>query len=365
MRVTKVESFPITLALTQPIQMSHITISESHNVLVKVTTDDGIVGWGEGVLAARLTGETQGRILASIGYLAPMIVGQDPLRRTALWNTMMGAVYGNRTAIGAIDIALFDIAGKAHGLPVYELIGGKSRDIVPSMTLLGSGDPAADAKEAAERYDSGFRWFKLKLGLSDPDTEVETFAAMADAVGDDAVLCGDANEAWTEMEAIRFINRLEGLPVRFIEQPIAGGDPAALVRVAERVPIGVCADEGIQSLSDIIGYGPTPVAGVSLKLIKLGGITGVMRGAHLCEAHRLHINLAGKVAESTIASAANVHAAAAIRELHFGVSPANKGIAADVSQDPLQLVDGNFVVPTGPGLGIDVDEDLVAKLGST
>lgn len=362
MRVTKVESYPITLTLTQPIKMSHITITESHNVLVKVTTDEGTVGWGEGVLAARLTGETQGRIMASIDHLAPMIIGEDPLRRTALWNRMTAAVYGNRTAIGALDIALFDIAGKARNVPVYELIGGQFRNIVPAMTLLGSGDPAADAKDAAERYENGFRWFKLKLGLADPDTEVETFAAMADAVGDDAVLCGDANEAWTEMEAIRFIRRLEGLPVRFIEQPIAGGDPAALVRVAERVPIGVCADEGIQSLSDIIGYGPTPVAGVSLKLIKLGGITGVMRGAHLCEAHRLHINLAGKVAESTVASAANVHAAAAIRQLHFGVSPANKGIAADVSRDPLTLVEGSFAVPGGPGLGVDVDENLVEEL---
>lgn len=362
MRVTQVESFPITLSLNHPIKMSHVTIAESHNVLVKVSTDEGIVGWGEGVPAASLTGETQSRILASVEHLAPRVIGEDPRNRTPLWNSLTSAVAGNRTAIGAIDIALHDISGKAFGLPVHQLLGGQHRQMVPALTLLGTGDPAADAGEAAGRYASGYRWFKLKLGLTDPDTELETFEAIAAAVGDDAVLSGDANEAWSEGEAIRFIRRLDGLPIRFIEQPIPAGDPAALARVAGRVPISICADESIQSPGDIIRVSDTAVAGVSLKLIKLGGITGVMRGARLCESHRLHINLAGKVAESTVAAAANVHAAAAMHETYYGVSPANQGVAREVSHRPIAMVDGAFPVPQAPGLGVEVDEGLVEDL---
>ncbi|MGI9604683.1 MAG: mandelate racemase/muconate lactonizing enzyme family protein [Acidimicrobiales bacterium] len=355
MKITSIEAIPITVPLSKPIVMSHITVERSHNVLVKVTTDDGLVGWGEGVEATDLTGDTQQSIQAAIEFLGPRIVGEDPMRRSALWSAMGSMIHANETAIGAIDIALHDIAGKALGVPVAELLGGIVRRSVPALTMVGSGDPDADIAAARTKYDAGYRWFKVKLGIGELADELRTVKGVCDELPSDAVVCGDANQGWTEPESIRFLRGLDGCPVSFIEQPIRQGDLGAMTRVAHASPVPICADQSVHSLLDIASFWRTGVAGVSLKLVKLGGITGVMRGAALCESLGLSINLAGKIAESSVAATANVHCAAAMRAVDFGCSPGNQGISGDVTTKTLAVVDGSFDLPEGPGLGIDVD----------
>lgn len=362
MRVTAVDSFPVTIPLRKPVQMSHVTIAASHNVLVRVSTDEGIEGWGEGVEAFDLTGENQGRIKAAIDALGQDLIGKDPLTYTAHWHNWRRRVYENSTAIGALDIALHDLAGRALGLPVHQLLGGAIRNEIPALTLIGSGDPEADRSSFEAKYQAGYRWFKLKLGITDPSREAHTFRLITEAAASDVVICGDVNAGWGEHEALRFLSSIADLPVRFVEQPTR--DRRSLLRLADRSPIPICADESAHSLQDILDFATTSLAGVSLKLIKLGGITGVMRGAALCQTAGLHINLAGKVAESSIAAAANLHCAAAIGDLHFGCSPGNQGIAADVTTDPPNMEEGVFTVPTAPGLGVEVDETLVKELAS-
>lgn len=358
MKITAVESYPIALPLAKPVQMSNAFIERSNNVLVKISTDAGISGWGEGVEALALTGENQGRIKAGIDDVGARLIGRDPLQRNELWLDMQRGVRGNKTAIGAIDIALHDIGGKAFEVPVYQLLGGAVRTHIPALTLIGSGDSDADVATFESLYESGYRWFKLKLGIGDQGSEIKTLAAIA--TRGDVVLCGDANGAWDEFDSIRFLRAIDGLGVRFIEQPTL--ERKALNRVAAASPIAICADESAGSLDDIINFGASAVSGVSLKLIKLGGITGVMRGAVLCDSLGLAINLAGKVAESSIAAAANLHCAAAMSALAFGCSPGNQAVGTEVTQMPVKAVAGVFTVPAGIGLGVEVDEDLVAAL---
>lgn len=364
MRITAVDVIPFTLPLAKPIVMAHTTVDHSDNVLVKVTTGEGLVGWGEAVSAPRLTGDTQGGLVAAVEHLAPRLVGSDPARRTALWADLAGAVLGNRSAIGAIDIALHDLVGKRFGVAVVDLLGGRHRDEVPALTMVGTGNTDADVAAAADKHDQGYRWYKVKLGIGDAATELATMAGVRDAVGSESVLCADANGAWTEPEAVRFLRQLSGLDVAFVEQPIADGDPEGLVRIATGVDVPICVDESLHSLEDIVRYAGTGIAGVSLKLVKLGGLTGLMRGAQLCDHHRLNVNLAGKIAESSIAAAANVHAAAAMSNIRFGVSPGNQGLGADVTKNPVTIDNGSYRVPDGPGLGVEVDEDLVEALRS-
>lgn len=355
MKIVSVEAIPIQVPLTKPIVMSHITVHQSDNVLVKVTTDDGVIGWGEGVEATDLTGETQRSIQAAIEFMGERIIGQDPMRRTALWSEVANLMYANETAAGAIDIALHDIAGKVLDVPVAELLGGVTRREIPALTMVGSGVPDADIAAARAKYDQGYRWFKVKLGIGDIADELSTVLGMRAELPADAIVSGDANQGWSEPEAIRFLTALDGEDIRFIEQPIRQGDHAAMLRVTHASPIPICADQSVHSFADIASFWRTGVAGVSLKLVKLGGITGVMRGAHLCEALGLSINLAGKIAESSVAAAANIHCAAAMRAIDFGCSPGNQGISSDVSTKPLTIEDGHYTLPTGPGLGIDVD----------
>jgi len=355
MKIASIETFPITVPLVKPIVMSHITIEQSDNVLVKVTTDEGHVGWGEGVEATDLTGETQQSIQAAIDFIGPKLIGEDPMRRSSLWAAMSKMMYANETAVGAIDMALYDIAGKVLGVPVAELLGGVARRSIPALTMVGSGVPAVDIEAARTKYDAGYRWFKVKLGIGDAVDELETVRGVRGELPGDAVVCGDANQAWSEPEALRFLRALDGLDVRFIEQPIPQGDHSAMVRVAQASPIPICADQSVHSFSDIASFGRTGVAGVSLKLVKLGGITGVMKGAAMCEVLGLSVNLSGKIAESSVAAAANIHCAAAMHAIEFGCSPANQGLSADVTTTPLAIVEGHYELPDRPGLGIDVD----------
>jgi muconate cycloisomerase len=271
------------------------------------------------------------------------------------------AVHGNATAIGALDIALHDIAGKVHGVPVADLVGGRARGRIPALVLLGSGDPDADLATFKARYDQGIRWFKLKVGIGSEADEVETLARMAAAAGD-VVLCADANAAWSEQQSARFLERLRDIDLRFLEQPTRRRD--ALVRLAGHSPVALCADESANSLDDVLSFGGTALGGVSLKLIKLGGITGVMRGAALCEQLGLQVNVAGKIAESAISAAANLQCAAAMTETSYGCSPSNHVLAQDVCAAPPRIADGAYTVPQAPGLGIEVDEDMVAALAS-
>lgn len=364
MHIANMEVHPITMTLRTPVPMSNGVIEKSGNVLVELIGDDGSVGWGEGVEAPALTHQAQADIVADLKAMAPIVIGSDPMRRNQLWGRLKASRPEATTAIGAVDIAVHDLAGKALGVPVHELLGGAIRDRIPALTLVGSGDTSADAEKLVTRHAQGFRWFKIKLGMAPAEVELATMAKAMELVGDDGMVCGDVNEAWDEDQARSFLSRLDGERIRFIEQPVPREDRDALLRLAASAPVALCADESAGSLEAVLGFVGTPVGGVSLKLIKHGGVTGVMRGAAICSAGGLGVNLAGKVIESSISAAANLHCAAAMDRVDYGCSPANQGVVQDVTRSPITVSHGELDVPRGPGLGVDVDEGLVAELAS-
>ncbi len=364
MRVVTMDVFPVELTLSEPIPMSSGVITSTGNVLVRIVSDDGLAGWGEGVEAPALTGQRQSDVVADLDALRDVVVGMDPTRINECWMRVRRALPSATTALAAIDIAFHDLVAKSLDVPVHQIIGGSFRDRVPALTLVGSGHSLADIEKLEERAAEGFSWFKIKLGMGPAQTELGTLAAARDLVGPDGVVCGDANEAWAEDEATRFLDGAADIDVRFVEQPVPRTDPEALLRVADRSPIPVCADESAGSLESVLGFAGTSVSGVSLKLIKHGGITGVMRGAGICATAGLDVNLAGKVIESSISAAANLHCAAAMEAIDFGCSPANQGVVLDVTEDPVAVADGVFAVPNGPGLGIDVDGAILGRLAS-
>lgn len=342
--------------------MSSGVIESTGNVLVRLATSDGVVGWGEGVEAPALTGQSQSDIVSDLESLRELVVGSDALRVTDLWARLRASRPGATTALGALDIAIHDVVGKLLGIPVHRLLGGAVRDRIPALTLVGSGDGEGDVEKLEARREMGYSWFKIKLAMASPAVELKTLGRAVDLVGEGGVVCGDANEGWDEGEAVDFLSHLEGTAVRFVEQPVPRHDPLLLHRVAARSPVPICADESAGSLGDVLGFAGTAVGGVSLKLIKHGGITGVMRGAAICSEGGLGINLAGKVIESSISAAANLHCAAAMEHVDFGCSPANQGVVQDVTERPVVVSEGDFAVPTEPGLGVEVDEALVRQL---
>lgn len=359
MAIVKVEIYPIRVRLDHPVAMASGVISSCDNVLVKFTESDGATGWGEGVSALSVTGESQHHIIDGVARLAGRLIGLDPFDLEALSAVMAKAEA--RTAVTAIDLALWDLRGHLLGQGIVELLGGARRPLIAGLTLIGTGSRASDVEALIQRLEEGWTWFKLKVGMTAVDEEIATVSQLCELVGDSGVVCADANEGWDETSAHRFVSEAP-TGLAFLEQPVSRYDHLALQRLCHASATAICADESAATLDDLPGLADLGVRGVSLKLIKHGGISGVMKGGSSCENLGLEVNLAGKVAETSISAAANLHCAAALPSIGYGCSPANQGLVMDVTETPVTPLRGTFPVPPGAGLGISVDETLVDRL---
>ncbi len=343
--------------------MSFEEVRNAENLLVRIETNDGITGWGEAASAPTMTGETLGSMMAAVRYLAPHLEGLPAADIAAVMHRAGQYLYGNNGAKAAIEMALFDALGKARGKPVHELLGGARRSRIPALRLIGTGSTAGDIAETRKRLAEGYVAIKIKVGVDTPDADAERARTVAAAISNDKVLvCADANQAWTPDEAIRFVRGIADTRIEFFEQPVAAHDVEGMARVAaaSRVKIGI--DEGLHGIDDLRRHHALHAAqGCSLKTIKLGGMQAVYDAARVCEELDMKVNLACKIAEAGIASAGLLHLAAAIPALDWGVSLSSPYLADDIVTEPIDLVEGHFQVPAGPGLGITVDEAKVRR----
>ena len=363
MRIQRVQAIAISLPMIKPVKMSFEEVRNAENVLARIETSDGIIGWGEAASAPTMTGETPGSMVAAIRYLADKLEGLPAADIAAAMYRAGQYLYGNNSAKAAIEMALWDALGQAKGKPVYELLGGAKRLRVPALRLIGTGSTEGDIAETQKRLAEGYVAIKIKVGVASPEADAERSRAICATVKDDKVLiCTDANQAWTPDEAIRFVRGIADTRIEFFEQPVAGHDVAGMARVAaaSRVKIGV--DEGLHSMDDLQHHHDMKAAqGCSLKTIKLGGMRPVYDAALLCEKLGMKVNLACKIAEAGVASAGLMHLAAAIPAVDWGVSLSSPYLTDDIVAEPIALAGGWLNVPTGPGLGIRVDEAKVRR----
>jgi muconate cycloisomerase len=360
--IRRVDAIPVALPLRKPMKMAGVTIATADNVLVRIEADGGLTGWGEAASAPTMTGDTQGSLLAAIRHLAPLLVGADAWTRPALVRKLGHALYGNTGAHSAVELALVDLAGRAAGLPVIDLIGGAVRGAVAPMWLLGNATPAEDAAEARAKLAQGFRFFKVKVGAKTIEGDIASTLAVRNALGAELPICADANCGFSVAAARRYLDSTRDAALAFLEQPLGPHDLAALAALARSSPIPLGADEGIHSLADVTAHAQAGAGGVSLKLIKLGGISAAVEAARLCERLGLAVNVAAKIAESSIASAAAIHLACAAPAVEWGVSLTHFYLAEDIVKRPLTIADGLVALPTASGLGVEVDEAAVARL---
>jgi L-alanine-DL-glutamate epimerase-like enolase superfamily enzyme len=365
-KIKAIEPIAISLPMKKPVQMAGETVSRADNVLVRVEADNGVVGWGEAASAPTMTGETVASMMAAVELLALGLRGHlaDDFAAdcfAAASAEMDARMYGNAGAKAAIEMALHDLVGRATHRPVHALLGGKLRSTLPLLAIVGSEDAAADLRDAEARWASGYRTFKIKVGIVTPQADAERtrFVCAALKRKGDCLVSSDANQGFTVDGALDYVRRLGDCGLDFFEQPVAAHDLAGMARVAAATPVAIGADEGIHSLADLERNRAQGVRGGSLKAIKLGGLRAMLEACRLCDRTGMNVNIACKTGESSLASAAALHVAAVAPAVAWGLSLTSGGLAEDTVVEPLRLAGGHANVPDGPGLGVDVDEHRV------
>jgi muconate cycloisomerase len=359
--IRRVDAIPVALPLKAPMKMAAETIAAAHNLLVRIEAADGTIGWGEAASAPTMTGDTQGGLVVAVrDHLAPLLTGCDARDWPRLRPALHRALLGNGGAHSAVEMAVLDLIGRSSGTRLIDLVAKPRRNAVKPMWLLGNKTAEEDVAEAHRKQKEGFDFFKLKIGVKPLAKEIAIAFAVREALPK-TPLCADANCGLNLSDARTYAEKTRKAKLMFVEQPLAYDDLDGLRKLtrATKVPVGV--DEAIHSLADISACAKAGAAGVSLKLIKLGGISAAVEAGKLCQKLGLSVNIAAKIAESSISSAAALHLACAVPKADWGVSLTHFYLAEDIVRRPLPLKNGLVALPDGPGLGVEVDEAAVAR----
>lgn len=364
MKIVKAEMYGIHLPLRSPFIISYATFDYMPSVIVKLETDDGLVGYGEAVPDEHVTGESFYSCIEILRHqLLPAVIGETPFHIEHLHHKMNQVITANPAAKAAIDIACYDLMGKATGRPVYDLIGGKSHEELTYPKVLSIEEPEVMAEKARAALDQGFRSLKLKVG-TDPALDVKRIQAVREAVGYDVEIRVDVNQGWqTYSSAIQAMKQLEPLRLAWIEQPIRLGDIDGLAQLKRQCTTPLMADESIhhgEHLIDMIKK--EAVDKINIKLMKSGGIYPAISIAKAAEYAGIDCQV-GSMVESSIGSAAGYHTAMA-----------RKNITSTELTGPLlfskDIGDLTYEVPfvrlnDKPGLGLVINETVLNELTVT
>src|SRR5947208_3476724 len=189
--------------MKKPVIMAGEEVARTDNVLVRVESDTGVVGWGEAASAPTMTGETVESMMAAIRYLTPAVETRSAEDIEGALAAMTSRMYGNNAAKAAIEIALHDLLGRATGQPAYALLGGKQRDRMAILGVIGTGELASDLREAEAKKAAGFAAFKIKVGIDRPLVDGERTRRICQVLGRGALISSDANQGFSPDEAVQ------------------------------------------------------------------------------------------------------------------------------------------------------------------
>ena len=378
MKIAKIETIPIRLPTRRVHQWASLTTPIGVYVIIKLFTDEGLVGLGEAPVLKdwggdhmKYYGETPQTAIHIVNdILAPALSGKDPGEIEALHLVMDRAIKGYPYCKAALDMALYDVVGKTLKVPAYDLLGGRCRERVTIAHSIGLMEIDKGVEEALQVKDEGVKAIKLKGGQA-PGRDVELVRRVREAVGPDIQISVDANQGYPAPKAaIRVIRAMAEYGLRYMEQPVEGID--AMAEVAQQVDTPIMADESAWTAQDVLEIARKKAAEIiSLYTTKPGGLLIAKKVAAVAEAASLQCNVNGSV-ETGVGNAANIHlaASAAVASLPCVVpvstpkGKGKKGIAGiyyqdDIITEPFQYADGDIIVSSKPGLGIELDEEKV------
>ena len=272
---------------------------------------------------------------------------------------------GNAFARAGLEMALYDLVGKSLNVPVSALLGGRLRDRIQVTALVSLASPQEMGERAAEAKELGFRCVKLKLG-ADKDLEVERVIAVRHAVGSDVAVRIDPNGVWSVPMTLDFLRTLDSQDLEMLEQPVPREDLFGMVRLSQSASVPILADESVFNARDaalLLRMGFSGI--VNVKVDEAGGVREAMKVIELCNAMGTPA-LLGSMITTAIGSAASLQVAAAAPSLVYASDIVGSSLLVnDLAMPPLEAEEGYIAVPTGPGLGIEVDEQALERFASS
>lgn len=376
MKITKVEIIPISTPLRRPIVMRGTTIANIHSIVLKLHTDEGLVGFSEsGDTSSWYRGETQDSMMSMISdFFAPQILlGEDPTKIEKIVGRMDIMARDNNQAKATVDFALHDLTGKILDVPVYTLLGGKTIDRVPLGLVLSAGKPETLVPEALAVLKEGYSFIKLKTGHGTLKDDVEMVAAVREAVGYDVDLFIDVNGFWTYGQALTTIRALERYNLSMVEQPLPAWDIEGMARLRGKVGTAIYADEGAQELHNLYDIIQKQAAdGLMIKTQKAGGLLKAKRWLTMARLANMPV-ICGCMVGSGLEASPAAHLLVAdewisrFPQENAGPLHIHDVLSSDKIKDDLAVnvprFEGGYLYPNdGPGLGITLNEELMARL---
>ena len=373
MKITKIEIIPVTVPLQQPIGHAFYSRVDGKHIILKIHTDEGYVGIGCGsVLVSSYSMDNQESTMMKLKELAKnVLLGANPMHTEMILNKVDGALRYSTLTKAHIDYALYDLKGRVLDVPVYDLIGGLARETMPVEWILTLDSPENMAKAALKYLKAGFKSFKVKTG-ADIRGGVERFAAVRDAVGPGTDLGVDMDGMFNAHDAIKLIRELDRYDLHFAEQPVTKHDIRGFVEVRRKSSVPIVADESAWSVDELVALINADACDMChLALDRIGGFRKALQFRALLDANHLDYAIC-----SYNAPGIN-HAVIS----HFAASCSKRGPIVDelgtifmfvggtdtdhiekpdmVKEINSRIIGGVAYAPRGPGLGIELDNELV------
>lgn len=314
MKITNIDVKTVQVPLIEPFHISLGTITHAISAVVKIETDEGICGYGEGAPGVLITGENLAGTVHSIEYFGKLLLGTDPTDIEKVYWILDRAAAHAPCGKTAIDIACYDIMGKKAGLPVYKLLGGYSNEIETDITL-GIQAPEEMARKAAAHVLNGFDAIKTKVGTGFRE-DIARIKAIREAVGPTVKIRVDANQAWSAKEAIQIIERLDEYDIELVEQPVKAADIEGLEYVTKNSKVLIMSDESCFTATDALRLVERrAVNALNIKLMKCGGIREALKINAICETAGIECMLGCMTEETNIGITAAASLGAAVKNI--------------------------------------------------
>jgi L-alanine-DL-glutamate epimerase-like enolase superfamily enzyme len=380
MKINRVEIIPVDIPYKKPFRVSYGGVTSGSQIILKVITDEGIDGVGSSIGFGKIGLTREGAMAQMKSIASGVLLGQDPLNTEAILGRLDVVFPGSWRIKAHFDYALYDLQGKILDVPVYQLLGGLSRERIPLEWIVMMDDPKAQARMAVEYLEAGFHSIKMHVG-GDPQLAVKRFRAVREAVGPDTPISIDMASVagtpshWNAHDALRLIEELDKYGLHYAEQPVTTHDIEGFKAIKSRTTVPLAADASADSVGDAYNVIKQQAADIFHALMgRIGGLRKTLQFTNLVDAANLDYAIC--VLGNGIEHAAGAHFAVSrvkrerildelglIFYLYGGTE--TKDITADVTSEINGRIEKGYLYPPkGPGLGIEVNWEIVDRYRS-